>query len=217
MVDLVLGKGVFPQRNRRFCTEELKQKPIKEHIKHLRSEGHDVISVVGVRAAESKARSKLEMWDRGGPIGKDVDVWRPLIDWTVADVIDIHNRNNVQPCSLYFAKGYNAKLVGCRPCISSRKKEIQAVADHTPERIDLIRDLEDQVSEIRTKKILAKGLVPRSERAHFFQTPLQNGEEWNIDKVVAWSRTSRGGKQFEMFTTETPGCQMWGLCDMGED
>ena len=217
MVDLVLGKAVFPQRNRRFCTEELKQKPIKEHIARLRADGLDVISVVGVRAAESVARSKLEMFDHGGPIGKDVDVWRPLIHWTVEQVIDIHNRNNIKPCSLYYAKGYNAKRVGCWPCISSRKAEIKAVADTTPERIDLIRELEDKVSKLRNQRVQARGEVLRCDRVTFFQTQLR-GEEgiWDIDRAVAWSRTSRGGKQFEMFMTDTPGCQMWGLCDMGE-
>ena len=36
-----------------------------------------------------------------------------------------------------------------------------------------------------------------------------------IDKVVEWAKTSHGGKQIELFYTDAPGCQMWGLCDLG--
>jgi hypothetical protein len=34
-----------------------------------------------------------------------------------------------------------------------------------------------------------------------------------IADVVEWSRTSYGGKQFEMFASETEGCVRWGLCE----
>jgi hypothetical protein len=40
-----------------------------------------------------------------------------------------------------------------------------------------------------------------------------------IDTAVQWSRTSRGGKQFEMFAAAPgdAGCMRWGLCDTGSD
>lgn len=42
------------------------------------------------------------------------------------------------------------------------------------------------------------------------------GNCWPIDKVVAWSRTARGGRQFELFApTQEAGCMRWGLCDTG--
>ncbi|MHB8734254.1 MAG: phosphoadenosine phosphosulfate reductase family protein [Terriglobales bacterium] len=36
-----------------------------------------------------------------------------------------------------------------------------------------------------------------------------------IDKAIEWSRTSRGGKQFEMFAADPAdaGCMRWGLCE----
>lgn len=36
---------------------------------------------------------------------------------------------------------------------------------------------------------------------------------WPIDDVVAWARTSRGGRQLEMFNEPTDGCARWGMCD----
>jgi 3'-phosphoadenosine 5'-phosphosulfate sulfotransferase (PAPS reductase)/FAD synthetase len=154
MADLVVSRAAFPSGGRKFCTQELKQFPIRDHIKKLRADGHDPINVVGVRAAESQARSKLEMWDRGGPMGKDLDIWRPLIHWTVQDVVDIHARHGVSPCPLYLKKENAAKRVGCWPCIRSRKSEIAAVAQTTPWRIDQIRQLE---ADVLAQKIAKKG------------------------------------------------------------
>jgi 3'-phosphoadenosine 5'-phosphosulfate sulfotransferase (PAPS reductase)/FAD synthetase len=207
MTQAIIGEGIFPSNITRWCTRILKIEPIKAHLRRLRAQGHDVINVVGVRAAESQARSKLEMWDRGGPMGADVDVWRPLIDATVQDIVDIHTRHNVRPCSLYLRPKDPASRVGCYPCINSRKSEIRAVANNSPERIAQIRELERVMLEAAKP-----GIVPTFFRAKGGR----NAGGSPIDDVVAWSRTSRGGKQFEMFLTDTPGCQMWGLCDMGD-
>lgn len=42
---------------------------------------------------------------------------------------------------------------------------------------------------------------------------------WPIDKVVNWSKTDRGGKQysFEIFAAPAAdaGCMRWGICDTG--
>lgn len=41
---------------------------------------------------------------------------------------------------------------------------------------------------------------------------------WSIRKVVDWSRTAYGGKQYELFTSTDAdaGCMRWGLCDTGD-
>ena len=40
---------------------------------------------------------------------------------------------------------------------------------------------------------------------------------WPIDRVVEWSRTTRGGKkedkQIELFAGMNDGCMRWGLCE----
>ena len=72
----------------------------------------------------------------------------------------------------------------------SRKKEIQALSK---QRIDIIREIEDYIS---------KG---KEEKRTFFHNE-------DIDTVFEWSKTSRGGKQFELFNLETPSCFKWGMC-----
>jgi len=220
MKDMVRQKGAFPSRMIRFCTEHLKVNPLREFFADFRERtGLDPISCVGIRAAESKRRSKMEMWDDGGPL--KCDTWRPLITWLVDDVIAIHNRHNIPPCSLYLRDNHPAQRVGCYPCIMSRKDEILAVAEQDPWRIDEIRELEADVTQVMKDKLAEKGetleSMGRTPPGYFQARSGRAGKCWPIDKVVEWSRTSRGGKQFEMFHTSEPGCQMWGLCDIASE
>ncbi len=214
--DLVRKKGMFPSRKFRFCTEQLKIVPIREYAKALTEElGQELISCVGIRAAESRSRAALDMWDSGGPI--KLDTWRPIIEWGVEDVIEYHSRHNVMPCSLYLREEHPSSRVGCYPCIMSRKKEIMGVAVHDEWRVDEIRALEQEVQEAHIKR-------NPDWRNQKWQLPTMfQGREYKnnerpltpIDKVVEWSKTARGGKQMQLIETGQPGCRMWGLCDMG--
>ena len=93
---LVRGRKMFPTRRRlpggrnaRFCTSELKVIPIMGAIARLSGDDPDgVINPVGIRAQESRARSRLEPLELNESMG--VLVWRPILDWTEEDVIAIH-------------------------------------------------------------------------------------------------------------------------------
>jgi len=39
----------------------------------------------------------------------------------------------------------DAKRVGCYPCIMCTKGEIKSIIDHSPERIDIIREAEEEI------------------------------------------------------------------------
>jgi 3'-phosphoadenosine 5'-phosphosulfate sulfotransferase (PAPS reductase)/FAD synthetase len=134
MTDLIRHKGMFPSKRRRFCTQELKVFPMQRHLAALVEAGADVVNAVGIRRAESEARSKLEEWEWSD--GFDCETWRPLLLWSEADVIDIHKRHGLPPNPLYLL---GASRVGCWPCIYARKAEIRLIADIDPERIDQIR------------------------------------------------------------------------------
>jgi 3'-phosphoadenosine 5'-phosphosulfate sulfotransferase (PAPS reductase)/FAD synthetase len=210
MIELVRKKKMFPSRQFRFCTQELKVKPIRKFLSQFESP----INAVGIRAQESFRRSTMEEFEEGGPL--DVDTWRPLISWLIEDIVAIHARHDVKPCSLYLRDQLPASRVGCFPCIMSKKKEIRALAEdkHGRERIVQIRNLEKEIGDA------AKARNPDNVRPTFFQSREQDKEMWPIDEVIEWSRTSWGGKQFELFVPSNPserGCQLWGLCDLPDE
>lgn len=240
MVELIRKKGMFPSRQRRFCTEELKTFPARDYLNALVEAGDDVVNAVGIRRAESVAREQMPEWEWMD--GFDCEVWRPLVDWTLDDVIAIHRRHDVKPNPLYLM---GMERVGCWPCINSNKGEVRKIAEIDPARIDEIRALEVEVGVIakaRHDKRLAKfqaggvGALNKRERdllldeqgnvkpwspPTFFQSPLKEdgGKCWPIDRVVEWSRTKFGGRvedtQADLlaFGGINDGCMRWGLCE----
>ena len=231
MPELVEKRGMFPSRKIRFCTQELKIFPIRDFIRDIRKQYPDLekpVNAVGIRAAESRARSNMlefepgTMLERGPKAATLCDTWRPLITWLVQDVVDIHTRNQVQPCPLYLRDEAPASRVGCWPCIMSRKEEIRAVAKTAPSRIVEIEALENLVAEKARERYAAKGETFESlgySPPTYFQSREGDGSMWPINDVVKWSYTKHGGKQYEFFlpSKEERGCGMWGLCDMGPD
>lgn len=201
MVDLIRRKGMFPSRLRRFCTEDLKVRPIRDYLAAI----DDPVNVVGIRAAESKARSRMPRWETWS--AGDCDVWRPLIRWTEDDVVEIHAEHGLPPNPLYLR---GAARVGCWPCIFSRKREIALVADLTPERIDEIEALEAEVTEAARKRGAPEEHLPRTL---FHGKNSRKSIPAPIRDVVAWSKTAHGGRQLLLLDKEPPGCMRWGLCD----
>lgn len=241
MEELILWKAMFPSRQRRFCTEELKVFPMQAHLNLRVEQGEDLVNAVGIRRGESKAREDALEWEWSD--GFDCEVWRPLVEWTEQQVIDIHHRHGLRPNPLYLA---GATRVGCWPCINARKSEIRLIADMDPARIERIREIEKRVgvaAEARYVRDRAKWLVApdpepeagtkRHERWEskrdrltrpfmapaWFQASAKNADGifpmMPIDEVVRWSRTSHGGKQFELFSSADAGCLRWGLCETG--
>lgn len=195
LVPLVRRKAMFPSRLRRFCTDELKVRPIHAELRALVEAGADVVSAVGVRASESAARAKLPRWDGYNDRGVAWSVWRPLIAWSEADVIAIHTRHGVAPNPLYMR---GASRVGCWPCIFARKREIRLIADLDPDRIDEVRELEREL-----------------DGPTFFHRPtIDDSPHTLIDEVVEWARTDRGGRQMLLMPEPADeGCMRWGLCE----
>jgi 3'-phosphoadenosine 5'-phosphosulfate sulfotransferase (PAPS reductase)/FAD synthetase len=213
MEDLILRKLMFPSRVIRFCTKELKIQPFKKYFETLDLED-DFVNAVGIRTAESAARAKMTEWEWSD--GFDCETWRPILNFTEQDVIDIHHKHNVTPNPLYL-KG--ASRVGCFPCIYARKSEIRFIAENYPERITRIRKLEETLAERKIAAAEAKGeqlkYLPTFFQAKSSAAAGKEDGSFAIDDVVEWSRTARGGRQFELFSADDKdaGCMRWGLCE----
>lgn len=196
---------------------------MQRYLNALVDAGHDVLNTVGIRRAESMARSKMNEWEWSE--GFDCEVWRPILLWSEQDVIDIHTRHGLRPNPLYLR---GASRVGCWPCVFSRKDEIRLVADTDPERIDLIRELESDLQSAMAERAAARGETVRNPPTWFqgqgrdAKAGGPRGEQVGvpIDEMVKWSRTLRGGteqdRQIELLPAADEGCMRWGLCETSD-
>jgi hypothetical protein len=237
MVRWILRKSMFPSRLRRFCTEELKVLPIMRHMKAMASETPwGVVNAIGIRAGESFARSQLPEWEKSD-MGIPVWTWRPLREWSEADVIAIHKRHGLPPNPLYLR---GASRVGCWPCIYARKAEVALVARDDDARIGVIEDMEKMLTELAVGRAIARQADPipdgldddarevaeqlrdpghwRNQRTFFGVGDKDCGWDfYNIRRTVEWARTDRGGRQFPMFSpldeAAADGCMRWGMCE----
>ena len=198
-LDMCIWKGRFPSTMGRFCTDELKVIPMnKQVILPLVEQGHQVISWQGVRAEESPKRALLperEELDFG------VIAYRPILTWLVADVFAIHDKHGINPNPLY-SQGMGR--VGCMPCIMCRKGELHEITKRFPEVVERIKAWEAIVSK-----------ASKLGQATFFH----NAQGSGIEQIAEWSKTSRGGRQFGLFTDseELPSCSsIYGLCETND-
>lgn len=203
-------KIMFPSRVRRWCTQELKVRPFLRYVESL---DQDIVNVVGIRAEESVARSRLPERELM-PGAEHIEVWRPIIRWTEAEVIAIHKRHGVRPCPLYLQ---GSTRVGCWPCIQSNKGELSELAKDT-QRVMAIELLEELVGRLRAERARGRGVEP-GKAPTFFRSPRRNQEGVRtsipIRDVLEWSQTARGGRQ-PMLSADwgrEAGCIRWGMCE----
>ena len=221
MEELIRRKRMFPSRKKRYCTEELKVFPMQGYLHALMDQVGEVVQTVGIRAAESDKRALMPEWEQSE--GFDCWVWRPLIRWTLEDVVAIHKRHGLKPNPLYL-KGFTR--VGCFPCIHATKSEIALVAQIEPSRIQRLRVLEHDLTEAQADSAARRGVAPAPKgpggvSRSFFQSPIKSKGgvkqlPWAIDEIVAWANTARGGRQTQLFDAQQSadsGCMRWGLCE----
>jgi 3'-phosphoadenosine 5'-phosphosulfate sulfotransferase (PAPS reductase)/FAD synthetase len=224
-VQLVEKKGLFPSRVMRFCTEELKVKPVQRWLNHRRERFTedddvpasrrdpqweiDIVNTVGIRRAESRARSQMAEWEWSE--GFDLEVWRPLVAWTAEDVRAIHMRHGLATNPLY---DLGASRVGCWPCIHARKSEIALVARLDPARIDRIREIERGLNERGAERDAEKGRPFRARSMFNFHGGDNHHIPLTIDEAVEWGNSARGEWQPP---GDGDGCMRWGVCDTGSE
>lgn len=206
MVELIRKKSMFPSRVARFCSTELKFKVVQAHLKSC---DDDHVNAIGIRRAESADRRSALEWEWNPDL--DCEVWRPLVSWSRADVIEIHRRHRLPLNPLYLM---GASRVGCWPCINASKKEIALVARTDPGRIAEIRALEQEIEQTWLGRIAANGEDRDKEPPRFF-TLRPDGKTHvraPIDDVVAWAQSGRA----EPPSLFDDGCMRWGLCEAPE-
>jgi 3'-phosphoadenosine 5'-phosphosulfate sulfotransferase (PAPS reductase)/FAD synthetase len=166
--DLSEKKKRFPSSNARFCTDELKVKPMIDYILSVKE---DMVIYQGIRADESLSRRYLNKNDdyfkhyfepyginkKGHPKLHNyrkaevlqfcneysADVVRPILDWTSKQVFEYIRKNGIKPNPLYL-KGFSR--VGCFPCIMCRQSELKSIVEHFPDVIEKIEKIEKKTN-----------------------------------------------------------------------
>lgn len=204
-LDLCIIKGRFPSRKAQFCTDELKKQPINKYINDLVHQRHPepVESWQGVRADESDSRAKLPECEGFEQSGELFTIYRPILRWTVEDVFAQHRKHGVEPNPLY---KMGMDRVGCMPCINVSKGELLEISKRFPEHIDRIEEWEGVVSDASKRGL-----------STFIPSPQNRGDGLvhGIRDRVDWARTSRGGRNFDLFAdlpSETCSSR-YGLCE----
>lgn len=213
-LDMWLWKGRAPSAKAQFCTENLKLAPIRDWINSIRSH-HEVEIYVGIRAGESARRAKMA--EEEDSEYYDATVKRPLLRWTEENVFKFLESKGVEPNPLYqngFAR------VGCYPCIHSRKSELASMPDWAWEKLA-------EWEKLAGRTWFSFGEIPLTNEQKL-EILKANGDQKKISElkdkfsprvqqVREWTRTSRGGKQFDMFAPDgkdVPSCMStWGVCE----
>lgn len=209
-LDLCMVRGGFPSRKRQYCTEYLKTRPIGEYQIVLLDSGADAVwSWQGVRIDESPSR-RDRLQGTGScvrafeVVGGGVFNYRPILRWTAEDCFEAHRLYGVEPNELY-RRGMTR--VGCMPCINTSKPELAEIARRFPDHIARVAEWERLVSTVTR---------PRSPVSFFHKgTQGHLGQNTTIWAVVEWSKTTRGGRQYDLLAESEPAAcsSAYGLCE----
>lgn len=211
-LDMCIWKGRFPSSQVRFCTEELKRDPIIEQVFiPLMDQQGMILSWQGVRADESLARRYLPECDE---VGGGLFNYRPILKWPVDAVFEAHRYMGIKPNPLYL-KGMGR--VGCMPCVNCRKEELAEIAKRFPDEIARVREWERIVS-LASKRGSSTFFTVTNDPTVDASGDI-HASTHGIDRMVEWSQTTRGGRQFDLIASASDGKQCsssYGLCDVEE-
>lgn len=232
MVDLAKKKGRFPSTKARFCTEELKTKPMIDYI--IDECKCHVIVIQGIRKDESKARSLMKNQctyfryyyepyghDKDGKPKyhtyrkKDVlefrknyldDVIRPCFTWTGQDVMQYILEAGLKPNPLYYQ---DSKRVGCFPCIMCSQKEIKAMIEHNPKYVERLKEAENEVG----RTFFPPDYIP--QRAMRTMDMASRKKVATVDDVVRYIQDKNAtGDLFEDEKDDDRSCMsFYGICE----
>lgn len=219
-LDLCMWKGRFPSTRVRFCSEQLKAIPLNAHMATHLDDCEQLYSWIGIRWDESRDRADaVELEDSTYIDG--LTIYRPILDWKAADTFAIAERHGIEPNPLY---KMGMGRVGCMPCIHAGKQEIFEIAKRFPEELERLAKWEELVSRVAKRgvstffdaRITQRSLgLPKITKENVHEV---HWKTHGISQYVEWSKTSRGGRQYDLTRVldfdEAPACKsLYGLCE----
>lgn len=213
-LDLCLWKGLFPSTKRKFCTEELKVKPIQAQVIAPALDAAPVVQWVGVRREESPSRANTPFFRRvrwGN--GRSLTYYAPLADWTWQDVFTLHDRHGIKPNPLY---SHGANRVGCWPCIMCGKAELAMIGRTDPSAVEKLMEWERLVAQASKRGLATFFAADKTPRGAAMAKEKAVGQYPRSDEVFDWARTSKRGhsKENRQYDLMAEMCvSEYGLCE----
>lgn len=195
-LDMMIWKGRAPSTKAQFCTEHLKLWPIKSFLEKKYPRDHyRWVMHTGIRAGESIRRAKMAPFAWNGFF--DCESVMPMLyndeemEYSMMELYDV-------PPNPLYALGYGR--VGCFPCIHSNKTELSLLPDWAWNRLS---HYESRLN----RSWFPAGILPGKPKGYI---P-------SINEVREWSKTSHGGKQYDIFRQapeDAPSCMTgWSACE----
>ena len=135
--DMVEHRGAFPTPQLRQCTSDLKRGPIEREIRRYLAKHPEfrglVVNCMGLRAAESSSRAKLETFKlnrKNSVAGREWYDWLPIHEMATAEVFATIARAGQQPHPAYAA---GMTRLSCCFCIMASKQDLRTAALLKPE------------------------------------------------------------------------------------
>jgi len=178
--ELVRKKGIFPNRVQKYCTFELKIKPSVKWRKENKHTPKNTLVFTGVRADESARRSKYTSTDS-------------LDGYTMINPIVY--LNDEQRDNYIIRTGFDVlptRSSECHPCIYEASKT--ALRRIEPDRIELIADLEKDISDFTNakRKLQQHPKYNPTEIFGMFNSGNIGEGLGGIKEQVKWANSARG-------------------------
>lgn len=137
------GVAPWPSSKQRYCTSDLKRDPIHKFIRQDMKRRSVTLGVncTGIRALESKSRSKLESFSINKRLtnkSRTVFEWLPIHSWTVDQVFAAIDMAGQKP---FWAYDHNERL-SCVFCIFGSPGDLKHGHHHRPELYKKYTDFE---------------------------------------------------------------------------
>jgi 3'-phosphoadenosine 5'-phosphosulfate sulfotransferase (PAPS reductase)/FAD synthetase len=199
MTAFVKKKAFFPNVKMKYCTQELKIKPLFEWLKKNKFTPKNTTQWVGVRRAEggrlgkNNAKDRMHTTSLGERDG--FDVVYPICYLGDAERNQILIDNNIEI--------YNGRSEECYPCIFQTK--LTDLANLDEDRIEIIHDLEVRITNYRKAKADLMGVENYNADEFFgmFRNTLCEGAE-GIKAQVEYCKQKikeqeKQGQQLDLF------------------
>ncbi len=186
-LDLCMWKGRFPSRKAQFCTEELKRNVAVAFQLDRMEAGYNVLSWQGVRRDESENRRHAKKFER---VGRGLRIARPIVDATAADVFRAAKARGIRPNPLYLQ---DMSRVGCMPL-----HQLQQGRTAVPSTSAGGAPAAHRRMGMDRGQCSKRGFSTFMTDAHPAKDRRQIFADLNIWSRIEWSKTTRGGKQYDL-------------------